>query len=118
MYALNKWTDHSMQRAIADFRLAIAQDPAFAPAYAALAEGQIWLYSGLGILSAAETVPAARSAVEKALELDPTLADAHRVRAAIAMNHDWDRRARRMGSPAPSSSVQVRPPLTSRMRGG
>ena len=51
----------------------------------------IWLYSGLGILPAHETVPQARWAVERALELDPTLADAHRVRALIAMNHDWDR---------------------------
>ncbi len=91
MYALNKWTDHSMRRAIADFREAIAGDPGFAPAYAALAEGHIWLYSGLGILPATDTVPQARSAVEKALELDPTLADAHKVRALIAMNHDWDR---------------------------
>ncbi len=31
------------------------------------------------------------TAVDKALELDPTLADAHKVRALIAMNHDWDR---------------------------
>ena len=92
MYALNKWTDQSMHRAIADFRLSIAQDPAFAPAYAALAEGQIWLYSGLGILSAAETVPSAREAIAKALELDPTLADAHRIRATIAIHHDWDRK--------------------------
>jgi eukaryotic-like serine/threonine-protein kinase len=91
MYALNKWTDHSMRRAIADFREAIAGDSGFAPAYAALAEGHIWLYSGLGILPATDAVPQARWAVEKALELDPTLADAHKVRALIAMNHDWDR---------------------------
>jgi TolB-like protein/Flp pilus assembly protein TadD len=92
MYALNKWTDESMRRAITDFRRAIERDPDFAPAYVALAEGNIWLYSGLGVLSANDAVPEARSAVEKALELDPTLADAHRVRALIAMNHDWDRR--------------------------
>ena len=92
MYALNKWTDESMRRAIADFRQAIERDPDFAPAYVALAEGNIWLYSGLGVLSANDAVPEARSAVERALELDPTLAEAHRVRALIAMNHDWDRR--------------------------
>jgi len=92
MYARNKWTDDSMRRAMVDFRQAIAQDSGFAPAYAALAEGHIWLYSGLGVLPAAETVPQARSAVERALELDPTLADAHRVRALIAMDHDWDRK--------------------------
>jgi eukaryotic-like serine/threonine-protein kinase len=91
MYALNKWTDDSMRRAIGCFRDAIAADSGFAPAHAALAEAYVWLYSGLGILPAIETVPQARSAVEKALELDPTLADAHKVRALIAMNHDWDR---------------------------
>ena len=92
MYALNKWTGESMPRAITDFRDAIARDSGFAPAYVALAEGNIWLYSGLGVLSANDAVPEARRAVEKALELDPTLADAHRVRALIAMNHDWDRK--------------------------
>ena len=93
MYALNKWTDDSMRRAIADFREAIAQDSGFAPAYAALAEAHIWLYSGLGILAGQRNRAAGRWAVEKALELDPTLADAHRVRGLIAMNHDWDRTA-------------------------
>ncbi len=97
MYALNKWTDDSMRQAILAFREAIAQDSAFAPAYAALAEGHVWLYSGLGILPATDTVPQARWGVEKALELDPTLADAHRVRALIAMNHDWDRRGAEEG---------------------
>ena len=92
MYALNKWREDSMRGAIADFREAIAQDSGFAPAYAALAEGYMWLYSGLGVLPAPETVPHARSAVEEALALDPTLADAHKVGALIAMNHDWDRR--------------------------
>ncbi len=92
MYALNKWTDVAMRQALADFGHAIAEDADFAPAYAALAEAHIWFYSGLGVLPAHETVPHARSAVEKALELDPNLAHAHKVRGLIAMNHDWDRR--------------------------
>jgi len=97
LYALNKWTHDSMIRAIVDFRDAIARDSGFAPAYAALAEGLNWLYSGLGILAASETVPEARWAVDKALQLDPDLADAHKVRGLIAMNHDWDRNAARDG---------------------
>jgi serine/threonine protein kinase/tetratricopeptide (TPR) repeat protein len=110
MYGLNKWTDHSMRQAIADFSEAIAEEPGFAPAYAALAEGHIWLYSGLGILPARDTVPQARSAAEKALELDPALADAHKVRGLIAMNHDWDRRVAeealtRAGQLAPGSAA-------------
>jgi serine/threonine-protein kinase len=97
LYALNKWTSDSMQRAIAEFRESIAHDSGFAPAYAALAEGYIWLYSGLGILPASESVSQARWAVEKALALDPTLADAHKARALIAMNHDWDRKGAEEG---------------------
>ena len=65
--------------------------PDFAPAYAALAEAHIWFYSGLGVLPAAETVPHARRAVDRALTLDANLAHAHKVRGLIAMNHDWDR---------------------------
>ena len=79
------------------FRTAIAHDPDIAPAYAALAEAHIWLYSSVGVLPAIESVPQARSAVERALELDPALADAHKVRALIAMNHDWDRRGAEEG---------------------
>lgn len=110
MYALNKWTVHSMRQALAAFSEAIAADPSFAPAYAALAEGHMWLYSGPGILPASDTVPKARSAVEKALELDPALADAHKVRALIAMNHDWDRQGAeealtRAGQLAPGSAA-------------
>jgi serine/threonine-protein kinase len=93
MYALNKWTESAMRQAIADFGRAIAEDAGFAPAYAALAEAHIWFYSGLGVLPADKTVPHARAAAAKALELDPALAHAHKVRGLIAMNHDWDRRA-------------------------
>ena len=91
MYALNKWTDASVRQAIVDFNEAITEDAGFAPPYAALAEAHIWLYSGMGILPARETVPRARLAVDRALALEPTLAHAHKVRGLIAMNHDWDR---------------------------
>ena len=93
MYALNKWTDGAVRHAIVHFNEAIAQDADFAPAYAALAEAQVWLYSSLGILPARETVPHARRAVDRALALEPGLAHAHKVRGLIAMNHDWDRGA-------------------------
>jgi adenylate cyclase len=92
MYALNKWTDGAMRQAIIDFNQAITEDADFAPAYAALADAHIWFYSGVGIQPAAETVPHARTAVDRALTLDANLAHAHKVRGLIAMNHDWDRR--------------------------
>ena len=92
MYALNKWTEGDMRQAIVDFNHALSEDPDFALAYAAVAEAHVWFYSGLGILPAPETVPHARRAVDKALALDATLAQAYKVRGLIAMNHDWDRR--------------------------
>jgi serine/threonine protein kinase/tetratricopeptide (TPR) repeat protein len=97
MYAQNKWTDQSMRQAIGHFRNAIALDSGFAPAYAALAEAHVWLYSGVGIVPASGSIPHARWAVEKALDLDPALADAHKVQALIAMNHDWDRKRAEQG---------------------
>jgi tetratricopeptide (TPR) repeat protein len=96
-YALNQWAEAPVRRAIALFEESIAHDPGFAPAYAGLAEAHVWLYSGVGIRPAREAVPPARAAVEKALELDPRLAAAHRVRGMIAMNHDWDRRGAEEG---------------------
>ena len=94
IYALNKWTDDSMRK---------ARSPTFARRSRAIPASLLptlrsrratsGCTSGLGVLSADDAIPEARWAVEKALELDPTLADAHRVRALIAMNHDWDRRA-------------------------
>jgi serine/threonine protein kinase len=92
MYALNKWSEESMRRAIGDFREAIDQDERFAPAHAALGEAYVWLYSGIGLLPAHEAVPPARASVERALALDPALAVAHKVGGLIAMNHDWDQR--------------------------
>jgi TolB-like protein len=96
LYALNKWTDEWVPRARASFEEALALDPGFALAHAALAECFLWLYS-VGIQPARDTVPAARAAVEKALELDPQLGQAHRVRGILAMNHDWDRRGAEEG---------------------
>jgi serine/threonine protein kinase/Tfp pilus assembly protein PilF len=92
LYALHKWTEPSVRQAITDFGEVIARDPRFAPAFAALADAHIWLYSGIGLLPAGEAVPRARRAVEQALTFDPLLAEAHKARGLIAMNHDWDRR--------------------------
>jgi serine/threonine protein kinase/Tfp pilus assembly protein PilF len=97
VHAMHTWTDQAMRRAIADFRRAIERDPRHAPAYAALGEAHVWLYSGVGIAAARDSVPVARWAIEQALELDPRLADAHKTRGLLAMNHDWNRQGARSG---------------------
>jgi serine/threonine protein kinase/Tfp pilus assembly protein PilF len=91
LYAMNHWTEDWVERAIVCFEDAIEKDPEYALAYAALAECHVWFHSGIGTRRAGETIPKARAAVERAVELAPDLPEAHRVRGLIAMNHDWDR---------------------------
>jgi len=65
------------QESAADlYRQAIAADPAYAPAHVGLATTYLFLWFQ-GFLPAAEALPQARAAVERALELDETLAEAH-----------------------------------------
>lgn len=76
-------TKAEVEQNIAQFEEAIHKDPTFAPAYVGLA-GE---YEGLGTIfiggSPAETRPKVISAAQKALELDPTLAEPHILLADI-----------------------------------
>jgi serine/threonine-protein kinase len=58
------------------FEQAIAKDPSFAPAYAGLAAAHAYR-SGLFRLDPADETPKMRAAAEKAIQLDPMLAEAH-----------------------------------------
>jgi tetratricopeptide (TPR) repeat protein len=67
------------------FQQAIAVDPAYAMAYADLSD----MYKGLGTANPSEYFPKARAAVQKALELDEGLAEAHY--ALANLNRDaWE----------------------------
>jgi eukaryotic-like serine/threonine-protein kinase len=91
LYAMNRWTEDWVERAVGCFEEAVAGDPGYAPAHAALADCLVWFYSGIGTRPAATTIPRARDAARRSLELDPALADGHKVLGLIAMSHDWDR---------------------------
>src|SRR6266508_3673702 len=75
-YFFGKRTADDLKRAIDYFNQAIAKDPNYALAYAGLADSYVLLpeYSRE---SSAEFFPKARAAVEKALAIDNTLAEAH-----------------------------------------
>jgi eukaryotic-like serine/threonine-protein kinase len=84
-----KRTAESLQRSIQYFREAIEGDPTYALAYAGLAEA----YVPLGFychLAPTDAYPKARAAAEKALAIDPDLAEARAVVAAIKSSFDWD----------------------------
>ncbi len=85
----NKRTIQGFQLAIDYFQQAIAKDPNYARAYAGLADSYA-LMGGYSTMPQMETMPKARAAALKALELDPNLAEAHTSLALITENFDFD----------------------------
>jgi TolB-like protein/DNA-binding winged helix-turn-helix (wHTH) protein/Tfp pilus assembly protein PilF len=87
-YFWNKRTEEGLKKSLEYFERAIAQDPKFAAAYAGLADS----YSILGsdVLPAKVASAKAHLAANKALELDPTIAEGHAELGLIAFYYDWD----------------------------
>ena len=71
------------------FQQAIAKDPNYARAYAGLADSYA-LLSAYTLVPQSESMPKARAAALKALELNEGLAEAHTSLALITENYDWD----------------------------
>jgi serine/threonine-protein kinase len=74
--------------AIDYFNKAVALDPNFGLAWAGIAEAYVFM-SSTGEIDPKDAVPKAKLAVQKALELDDSLAEAH-VSQALLMMNDWD----------------------------
>ena len=88
-HAWEKRTEADLRAAIQQFHASIDADPTYAPAYAGLADS----YGQLGYGSYVppeESFPLARAAAARALELDPTLAEAHASLGYAAMYYDWN----------------------------
>jgi len=76
------------RRAIAYFEEAVARQPDFAEAYAALARTQQQFLFG-GPVSPRDAIPKAEAAARKALQLDDTLAQAHQTLGRILSLYYW-----------------------------
>jgi tetratricopeptide (TPR) repeat protein len=89
-YQWYKRTPDSLRTSIGLYEEAINRDPGYASAYAGLSAAYV-LLGGLviGATPSAESLPKARDAATRALQLDPDLADAH---AALAYTqlYLWD----------------------------
>jgi tetratricopeptide (TPR) repeat protein len=73
------------------FEKVIGKDPSFAPAYAGLAAAHAWR-SAVGVAAPEQTdsLSKMRASAEKAIQLDPLLAEAHcALGAAYARNGEW-----------------------------
>jgi eukaryotic-like serine/threonine-protein kinase len=76
LYAFNQRTGESVKESLDYFQKAVARDPDFGPAYAALSFATN-AATGYGVLSPADAYPRVRAAATRALELDGTLGMAH-----------------------------------------
>jgi len=87
----NKRSDENLTRAIGYFEEATHQAPDYSLAYAGLADCYAIIGAEIfGTMSAAQAAPKAKTAALRALELDPTLAEAEISLATVRFNYDWD----------------------------
>jgi tetratricopeptide (TPR) repeat protein len=88
LYFWHKWPAR-VQKSREYFQRVIDKDPAFAPAYIGLANGY-GFYGFYGFLPPKDTFEKAKILVEKALEIDDMLVEAHTSLAFINFAYDWD----------------------------
>jgi len=88
-YHWGKDTDDDFKQAIQYFEQAIRLDSNYAPAYAGMADAYAEL-SNLDFLPPNESFPKARAAALKALDIDPSLPEAHTALAEVSWWYDWD----------------------------
>jgi TolB-like protein/DNA-binding winged helix-turn-helix (wHTH) protein/Flp pilus assembly protein TadD len=90
-YYWNKRSDENLTRAIGYFEDATHQAPNYSLAYAGLADCYAIISAEIfGTMSGEQAAPKAKAAALRALELDPTLAEAETSLATVSFNYDWD----------------------------
>jgi TolB-like protein/DNA-binding winged helix-turn-helix (wHTH) protein/Flp pilus assembly protein TadD len=87
----NKRTPDSLRTALAYFNQAVEEDPRYAQAYSGLSDTYAllgdWQYA---VMTPKDALPKAKAAALKALELDPSLGEAHNSLAFSLDGFDWD----------------------------
>ncbi len=91
-YFFNRKTAVALKQALGYFQRAVAADPGYAPAYTGLADcyWSLGASATVGGLPPRQTMPEAKAAALKALEIDGTLAEAHSSLAMVHLLYDWD----------------------------
>jgi serine/threonine protein kinase/Tfp pilus assembly protein PilF len=84
----NRWTEEGFYKAIESFQQAVEKDPAYALAYAGLADSYV-LLGWNSYLPPQEAFPKGKMAAMAALRLDPNLGEAHTPLSAVLWLHDW-----------------------------
>jgi serine/threonine-protein kinase len=90
-HCLIRWTEEGVHKGIEHLEQAVARDPDYALAYATI--GHAYTEMGIGVaggLPPEEAFRRAKTAVTRALELDPGLAEAHAWLASLKFVCDYD----------------------------
>ena len=88
-YHWNKRSPEGLQKAVEYFRQALDKDPAYALAYAGLADTYAYL-SFFNVVAPREAMPKAKTAAVKGLEIDKDLAEAHVSLGYVSFTYDGD----------------------------
>ena len=88
-FYLAQRTRDGIYKALDQFNQAVAKDPNYAQAYVGLADGNVLLFDR-GWVSNVEASSKIRSAAQRAMELDPTLAEPHDDLAVLKEEAEWD----------------------------
>jgi eukaryotic-like serine/threonine-protein kinase len=88
-YYWNRRNEDGFRKGIDYFKRAEEKDPTFALAFSGLADSHA-LLCDIGVVRPADEMPKAKAAAEKAVDADPTLAEAYTSRAFVRLAYDWD----------------------------
>lgn len=88
-FHLNQLTDDGFLKGRDYFQQAVNLDPNYALAQAALADSYVIL-GGWNVVIPHEVFPKARDAANRALQLDPSLAEPHTTLGMVAFAYDWN----------------------------
>jgi TolB-like protein/Tfp pilus assembly protein PilF len=85
------WASRELSKSIDAYQTALQKDANYAPAYAGLASAYLLFGSVPNDgMRPREAMPKAREAAQQAIQLNPSIAEAHCVLANIAMSYDGD----------------------------
>ncbi|HEY6187909.1 MAG TPA: protein kinase [Pyrinomonadaceae bacterium] len=88
-YFWNKRDKESLNNGIRSFQDAIKIDPGYALAYSGMADSYA-LLADIGAVAPNEAMPRAKAAAERAIELDPELAEGYTSLGFVKLSYDWD----------------------------
>ncbi|PWT93041.1 MAG: hypothetical protein C5B55_05235, partial [Blastocatellia bacterium] len=88
-YYWNKRNEQGFRNGIDFFKRAEEKDPTYALAFSGLADSYA-LLCDIGVAKPVDEMPKAKAAAQRAVDIDPTLAEAYTSRAFVRLAYDWD----------------------------